>query len=223
MSVDGESLLELASEVVKRARDRGADVAEAVLGQSVHLSAKVRLGEPELVEEAGERSLGLRVMRGKRVAVTHTSDLSSIGLTRLAEDALELAALSEEDPCAGPPEPEVLSARDQHPDLDLFDAAIDEVGADEALRRATEAERAAMDHDPRITNTDGAVFARVSGMRALVTSGGFTGLSRGTYGSITVNPVVDDAEGKKRSGYYWSARRYLEDLESEEAVGREAT
>ena len=41
------------------------------------------------------------------------------------------------------------------------------------------------------------------------TSGGFAAASRGTYASIVVNPVADDEGGKKRSGYYWSARRHF--------------
>jgi len=99
---------------------------------------------------------------------------------------------------------------------------VDLVDAGEAVRRAGLAERAALDFDPRVNNTDGATFTRISGASALVTSGGFTGATRGTSASIVVNPVIDDEGGKKRSGYYWSSRRYLEQLESEAAVGKEA-
>jgi PmbA protein len=56
----------------------------------------------------------------------------------------------------------------------------------------------------------------------LVTSGGFRGGVRGTYTSISVHPVADDADGKKRSGYYWSARRFADEVESPEQVGLEA-
>jgi PmbA protein len=56
----------------------------------------------------------------------------------------------------------------------------------------------------------------------LVTSGGFRGGSRGTYTSISVHPVADDADGKKRGGYYWSGRRFADELEDPEAVGLEA-
>ncbi len=222
MSQDLEHMISLAADVVARARQRGAGVAECVIQSSAHLSAKVRLGEPELVEEAASRSAGLRVMLGQQVAVTHTSDLSLKGLDLLIADALELAQLSQPDSFAGPPDPALLSTRAQHADLDLFDPSVDGVDAAEAVRRATRAERAALDHDPRVTNTDGATFTRVSGGSALVTSGGFSGASQGTYASVVVNPVVDDEGGKKRSGYYWSARRHLSQLEDEAAVGAEA-
>jgi PmbA protein len=222
VSLDPSRMVELGQDIVARAQKQGATVAECAVQEGAHLSAKVRLGEPELVEEAASRSVGLRVMIGQKVAVTYTSDLTPSGLTRLVEDAIELAQLSQPDPFAGPPDASLLSKASDHRELDLFDAAVDGVDAAEAVRRALLAEKAALGHDKRITNSEGSTFTRVSGAAALVTSGGFQGATRGTYASVVVNPVVDDEGGKKRSGYYWSSRRYLSELESEEAVGVEA-
>jgi PmbA protein len=222
VSLDLERMIGVASDVVERAQKRGATVAECVVQDSAHLSAKVRLGEPELVEEASSRALGLRLMLGQKVAVTYTSDLGANGIARLLEDAFELAELSQPDAFAGPPDAAQLSTRAQHVDLDLFDATVDGVDAAEAVRRATNAEKAALGFDARVHNTEGATFTRVSGGSVLVTSGGFHGASRGTYASLVVSPVVDDEGGKKRSGHYWTARRHLSELESDEEVGKEA-
>jgi PmbA protein len=217
-------LIAIGEGIVERARKAGADVAEAVVGEGSHLSAKVRMREPELVEEAGSRSVGLRVMIGKQVAVSTTSDLGDRGIARFVEDAIELAKLSQPDPFAGPPDPSLLSKREEHAELDLHDDAIDGIDAGSALRHAKTGESAAFALDPRITNSEGASFGRSSGARAIVTSGGFRGCARGTYASLSVHPVADDAasEGKKRSGYYWTAKRHYAGLESDEAVGREA-
>lgn len=217
-----DDLLALGDRVVERARARGADVAEAVVSEGSHLSTRVRMREPELVEEAGSRAVGLRVLLGKQVAVSYTSDLTEAGLERLVEDAIELARLSQPDELAGPPEPELLSRREQHADLGLYDESISDVGARVALARAKVAEAAAFAADPRITNSEGATFSRVSGGRALVTSGGFRGAVDGTYASLSVSPVADDEGGKKRSGGYWTARRHLAGLLADEEVGREA-
>ncbi len=216
------ALVDLGRSVVARAVQAGADVAEASVQDGSHLSVKVRMREPELVEEAGSRAVGLRVMVGQRVASTYTSDLSESGQRRLIEDAMELARLSEADEFAGPPDPSELSAPSEWPALDTFDDAVSEVAADEALERALHGERAAFDFDPRITNSEGASFSRATGFSALVTSGGFAGSDRGTYASIVVNPVADDEGGKKRSGYYWSASRHYADLEDSDEVGKEA-
>ncbi len=217
-----QELEDAAAQVVEAARKAGADVAEAVARSGSHLSAKVRLGEPELVEEAGSRSLGLRVMLGQRVAVTYTSDLSTFGRRRLVEDAIELARLASEDPFAGPPDPDQLSRPEQWPPLDTFDPEMGALEADEALRRARAGEAAALAFDSRITNSEGATFSRAAGGSALVTSGGFVGSTEGTYASLVVNPVADDADGKKRQGYHWDAKRHLGDLAAPEAVGEEA-
>jgi PmbA protein len=219
---EAAELVELGQSVVDRARAAGADVAEASAHSGSHLSVKVRKGEPELVEEAGSRALGLRVMLGQRVASTYTSDLSEAGQKLLIEDALELAKLSEPDEFAGPPDRSELSSESQWADLDTFDDAISDISADEALSRALAGEKAAFEFDSRITNSEGATFTRARGVSALVTSGGFAGADEGTYASIVVTPVADDEGGKKRRGYHWSASRHYAELESSEAVGEEA-
>jgi PmbA protein len=219
---DAEALVDLGRSVVQRAIEAGADVAEAGVHSGSHLSVKVRMQEPELVEEAGSRALGLRVLVGQRVASTYTSDLSEPGQRTLIEDALELARLSESDEFAGPPEPSELSSESQWQDLDTFDESVSQISADEALEHALRGERAAFDFDPRITNSEGASFTRARGVSALITSGGFAGSDHGTFASIVVNPVADDEGGKKRSGYHWSASRHYADLEDSVAVGEEA-
>src|SRR5689334_7805510 len=98
----------LASNVVERARRAGADVAEVSARRGFDLSVRVRLGNTELVEEAGHRGLSLRVIRGQRVALSSTSDVTPTGIDRLVADALELAELSEPDPFAGPADPSEL-------------------------------------------------------------------------------------------------------------------
>ena len=98
-----------------------------VAGHERHLSAKVRLGKPEVVEEAGSRALGLRVMLGQQVAATYTSDLSEDGLARFVEDALELARLSQPDSFAGPPDPALLSKASEHVELDQFDPSVESI------------------------------------------------------------------------------------------------
>lgn len=225
---DLAELLAIADDVVRRASKGGADVAEVMARSGSELSARVRLGEPELVEEAGHRSLGMRVMKRApggtafRVALTSTSDLTDEGIARFVEDALELVELSQEDPFAGPPDSSLLT-KGPWPDLELYDPACGTVDAAEAVRRATRAEEAARKFDSRITNSEGATFARTQGAAVMVTSGGFRGGYRGSYASLVVTPVADEpGSEKKRRGYHWTARRKLAALDDEIAVGEEA-
>jgi PmbA protein len=211
----------LASSVVEKARRAGADVAEASARRGFDLSVRVRLGKTELVEEAGHRGLSLRVIRGQRVALSSTSDVTPGGIERLVADALELAELSEPDPFAGPADPSEL-CHPPHPDLDLFDPSIAGILAPEGIRLAEATERAALGFDPRVTLSEGATFSRSTGTSALVLSSGFSGVQRGSYASLSVAPVVEDEGGKKRRGHYWTAHRHQSQLEPAEAVGAEA-
>src|SRR5439155_1340652 len=63
---------------------------------------------------------------------------------------------------------------------------------------------------------------RVVGATALANSAGFHGGYRGTYQSLVVEPICDDADGKKRNGHWWTADRFRARLDEPEAVGREA-
>ncbi len=221
MRDERDEILEIARRVVAEAKTE-ADVAEASVGSSWDLSTKVRMGKPELVEEAGARGISLRVIRNGRLAMTSTSDMSPAGLKLLIKDAIELSELSEPDPLMGPADP-ALICEAPHPDLDLFDQSISDIDADEALARATRCEKAAFDADSRIKLSEGATFSRTSSAQAMVLSGGFEGVVRGSYASLHTVPLVEDSDGKKRRGFYWTAKRHQADLQSEESVGREAT
>lgn len=211
----------LAAQVVERARRGGADVAEASARRGFELSVRVRLGQPELVEEAGHRGISLRVLRDQRVALSATSDVTPSGLDRLVNDALELLDLSEADRFAGPLDPSEL-CQPPHPELDLYDPEVGTMDADLALSLALSAERAALGYDPRLTLSEGATFSRSTGIGAVVLSSGFSGVQRGSYASLSVAPVVEDEGGKKRRGHYWTAHRHRSGLEDPQAVGEEA-
>ncbi|MBX3186302.1 MAG: TldD/PmbA family protein [Labilithrix sp.] len=215
-------LLELGDRIIATATKGGVTVAECMLRSGAELSARVRLDKPELVEEAAHRSAGLRVMKGKQVATTSTSDLTEAGIHRFVSDALELVELSQEDPFAGPAAPELLTDPERAPDLDLFDPKGGGVDAAQAIGIAKVGERAAREFDPRISNSEGATFSRTAGGVALVLSSGFRAAYKGSYQSLSVVPVAEDEGGKKRRGYYWTAKRFLEELEDAKKVGEEA-
>jgi len=221
---DLAELLDLGERILRMARERGgADmVAECVLRSGAELSAKVRKGEPELVEEAGTRSAGLRVIQGKRVASTSTSDLTDPGLDRFVSDAIELVGLSQEDPFAGPADAKLLCDPSKAPDLDLYDPAGGAVDAGRAIAIAREGEAAALAFDPRITNSEGATFGRTAGGAVVALSSGFRGVTKGSYQSLYVVPIAADEGGKNRRGYHWTARRHLAELDPPAEVGREA-
>jgi PmbA protein len=215
-----KELTELAEKAVELAMSRGADAAEVLVRDGSELTAKVRLGEPELVQEAGSRGLGIRVFKDSRQATTYTSDMRAPELARLVAESVELAELAEPDEHSGLPDPADLAGA--VPDLELYDPAAEGLDAGTAIAKAIAGEKAALAADKRVTNSEGASYSRVLGAVAFATSGGFSGGYRGSYTSFFVEPVCDDADDKKRNGYYWTAARFVDQLEAPEAVGLEA-
>jgi len=59
-------LLELASDVVKRALASGATDAECTIAEGEEFTANVRMRELENLKEAGSRGAGLRILVGRR-------------------------------------------------------------------------------------------------------------------------------------------------------------
>jgi PmbA protein len=214
----------IAELAVQLAKQAGADHAEVIVRDGSELTAKVRLGEPELVQEAGSRALGLRVIRGGKRAVTYTSDLRREAIAALCAESCTLADFAEADELSLPPDPSLLA---KHvPELDLYDPRVAEVDAAWALKQAIAGESAARKSDARVTNSEGATWSRVLGATAFATSGGFVGGYRGSYASLVVEPLCDDttdaANPKKRNGYWWTASRFLGELDDAEKVGLEA-
>jgi len=175
MSGDGtvKELRDVAELAVELAKKAGADHAEVLVRDGSELTTKVRLGEPEVVEEAGSRALGLRVIRGAKRAVTYTSDLRRDALEALCRESVTLADFAEADEFALPPDPTELATT--IPELDLYDEAIERIDAAWAIRQAIAGENAARKHDSRVTNSEGATWSRVLGTTAFATSGGFSG------------------------------------------------
>jgi PmbA protein len=161
------------------------------------------------------------VLKGDRVAVTYSTDLSSESMRRFAEESLALCQLSDPDTFAALPLREELART--LPDLDLWDEEVMALEAEHALVKALKGEETARALDPRITNSDGAEFSRSVGAVAFVSSAGFSGAYRSSHVSLVVEPLADDLDGKKRKGYYYSSSRHLDDLLDAEHIGREAT
>jgi PmbA protein len=220
VSVNVAALVDVATRACALAKQLGADGAEAQAQAGGELTTKVRLGEPELVQEASSKALGLRVFRDHRAALTYTSDLSDGALERFVRDSVDLARLAEPDELNELPPKEELAGR--LPDLDLYDERALSVGAQDAIDMCRRAEAAARAFSPRVTNSEGATFSRVAGATAFANTDGFAGGFRGSYLSLVVEPLCDDADGKKRNGFWWTANRFFAELDEPEAVGREA-
>ena len=213
-------LRDLATEVVSRAMKGGATAAEAVVREGSEFSTGVRLGEVETLKEAGSRAIGLRVFLGQRAASTYSSDFSEDGIQRLIGGALDLARVTSEDAYSGIPEPDQLGSAPG--DLKLYYDDVYSLPPEERIDYARRAERAALDADPRMKNSDGASFDAAIGHKVLANSHGFVGEYRRSYCAVSAAPIAQDDSGAMQRDYWFSMARTMSKLDSPESVGREA-
>jgi PmbA protein len=210
----------LAADVVAKAMKAGASDAEAMAREGDEFSVNVRMGQVETLKESGSRGLGVRVFMGKRSASTSTSDLTAEGIRQLVDGAMALVKVTEEDTFSGLPETAEFGALSS--DLHLFHEDVYSLPGPERIEWARRAEAAALEADKRITNSDGGSFDAATGRKALANSRGFVGGYRSSYAGVSAAPLAQDANGAMQRDGWWSSARRLADLDSPEAIGKEA-
>ena len=216
---DGSDLAGAVEQALTLARQGGADQAQAAAQGGVGLSATVRLGEPETLKHHRSRGLSLTVYcageMGFRSGTASTTDLSPAALATTADAALALARRTDDDPCSGLPDPELLAT--DWPDLQLaFPLDLD---PQVALAEARRCEAAALAVDPRLTNSEGGSVSLQSGTLVLGNSHGFLGTYETTRKGLSCTVLAEANGAKERDGWY-AASRDPADLATAEEVGR---
>src|SRR6202140_2104212 len=211
-------LREIAQDIVRRTMSGGATAAECVVREGDEFSTLVRLGQVETLKESGSKSIGVRVFFGQRAASTYSSDFSRAGLDRMVKSALELAKITSEDPYGGIPEASQLGSIAG--DLNLYSADVYSLPGEERISYARRAEKAALDYDPRIKNSEGGSFEAATGHKILANSHGFVGEYRRSYCSVAAVPIAQTETGGMQRDYWFSVARNLGRLDPPEEVGR---
>lgn len=212
-----EQACERAADIVARAREAGADAADAVFAADRSLSVSVRMGALEDVERSESEELGLRVFVGKRSAGVSTSDLSNQSLDTLVDRVLAMAKEAPDDQWAGlAPQERLL--RGVPPLLDLDDGATDSPETLKARAMAAEDSARAV---PGVTNSEGGSAGGSRSVMAIATSHGFTGGYAQTSHGLSASVLAGTGSSMERDYAHHSAR-YAAMLEAPESIGRRA-
>jgi PmbA protein len=182
----------------------------------------VRLGSLESVKHARENRCSLRIFTEHGSASATSSDLSPRSLGELVDETVRLAGVTRRDEHAGLPAAELL-ARETGvgPELAIWDPEGHRLPVETKIELARRAEAAALEADPRVRNSEGAEFYDRQARVAYAASAGFAGTFRVSSFALSASPVAVD-DGHMERDYWYSSARRLGDLESPEAVGREA-
>ncbi|MEW8013926.1 MAG: metalloprotease PmbA [Candidatus Sedimenticola endophacoides] len=210
-------LSQIIEDLLGEAKAQGADAAEAGVNNDAGLSVTARMGEVETIEHTRDQGLGISVYFGQRKGSASTSDLSPQAIRDTVRAACNIARYTSADPCAGLAEAELMAR--EIPDLDLYHPWPLEPR--EAIDLCLRTEAAALDLDPRITNSEGATLNSHSGLQVYGNSHGFIGGFPSSRHNISC-AVVGSEGGAMQRDYWYSAGRRGDDLEAPEQIGHKA-
>ena len=205
------------ADALSYARKQGATQAEASASNNTGLTLRVRMREVETLESHQDHSLGVTVYRGKRRGSASTSDLAPEAIRETVDKALSLARFAAEDEYAGLADAERMAT--EFPDLDLYHPW--DIEAEQAAELALECEAAALDSDPRISNSEGAGVDTGESSFAYGNSHGFLQSGRSSNHSMSC-VVLSEQEGQMERDYDFSVARAPEELAAAREVGKNA-
>ncbi len=210
-------LKQVVDDLLKEAREQGADTAEAGVSAQTGLSVTVRLGETETIEHTSDNGLGITVYFGHRKGSANTTDLRPDAIRESVAAACRIAKYTSEDPAAGLADPELM-AKDIA-DLDLYHPW--ELDADQATEIARHCEDAARAIDTRISNSEGATLYTQRSAFVYGNTHGFIGGYPTTRHSLSCAVIAQEGDDMQRD-YWYDSSRLPDELDSPTSIGERA-
>lgn len=212
-----DQLKQIAVDVLRYAREKGATSAAVGVSDGNGLSVSVRKGDIETIERNQDKAVGVTVYIGRCRGNATSTDFSESALRATVEAAYNIASFTAEDESAGLPDEDMIEKNP--PDLKLYYPW--EITTDEAVEMARRCEAAAFDVGKQITNSEGASVTVQHSHFITADSQGFLGGYPYTHHAISVAPIAGTGSGMERD-YWYTASRNPNRLDSPESVGRYA-
>lgn len=212
-----DHLKNVVADLLREAGAQGATAAEAGVSAQHGLSVTARLGEVETIEHTSDHGLGVTVYVGQRKGSSSTTDLSPDAIRESVAAAIRIARYTSEDSAAGLADAELMAQDPQ--DLDLNHPWP--IDADEAAAIALRCEQAALDHDARISNSEGASVYTQNSAFIYGNSHGFIGGYPTTRHSISCAVLAGQGDAMQRD-YWYDNARLPDKLAAPEAIGQRA-
>jgi PmbA protein len=208
-------LQEIAADILKTARKRGASACELDISESFGQSVSVRMGTVDTIEYNRDKGVEITVYLGQRRGQASTSDFSRDALKSAVDAALSIARFTAPDPCSGLAEKSLMAR--ECSDLDLFHPW--DIGVDDAIALARRCEEAAFAVDRSIRNSEGASVSTHHAHFVSANSLGFMGGFASSRHGLSCAVIAGEGDSMQRE-YWHDARRDASELLCIEDIGR---
>lgn len=212
-----DTLRGIAQDMLDYAKQRGASAASADVSVGFGQSVTVRHGEVETIEYNRDKGLSVTIYLGQQRGNASTSDFTPQAVRDTVDAALSIARYTAKDDCSGLPDADML-ARDC-PDMDLYHPW--DLPVDVAIALAQQCERAALDTDTRISNSEGATVNLHEAQFITANSLGFIGGFPSSRHSLSCAVIAGQDDAMERD-YWYDVARDAKDLMDVQQVGRTA-
>ena len=209
-----QTLRDAVSFAIETAQKAGA-TAEVGVTKVSGLSVSTRLQEIENVEFTNDGALGISVYLGQQKGNASTSDLSEEAIKNTVEAALAIAKYTSPDDCTGLADKELMAF--EAPDLALYHSA--NVDVEQATKLALEAEKAALEYDEKIVNSNGASFNSHTGVRVYGNTHGMLQSYLSSRYSLSCSVIGGELD-QLENDYEYTVSREFDALSSADWVGQ---
>ncbi|WP_374487823.1 metalloprotease PmbA [Zoogloea sp.] len=201
-SFSQDTLRNIAEDVLKHARKKGASACEVDVSEGFGQSVSVRRDEVDTIEYNRDKGIGVSIYDGQKRGYASTSDFSKEALKATVEAAISIARFTAPDPAAGLPEREQLAT--EFPDFDLYHPW--QIPVEAAIEIARKAEQAAFDLSPRISNSDGASVSMQESHFVSANSLGFMAGYASSRHYISCSVIAGEGDDMQRDDWYSTKR-----------------
>jgi len=209
-----QTLRDAVSFAIETAQKAGA-TAEVGVTKVSGLSVSTRLQEIENVEFTNDGALGISVYLGQQKGNASTSDLSEEAIKNTVEAAITIAKYTSPDDCTGLADKELMAF--EAPDLALYHGAS--VDVEQATKLALEAEKAALEYDAKIVNSNGASFNSHTGVRVYGNTHGMLQSYLSSRYSLSCSVIGGELD-QLENDYEYTVSREFDALSSADWVGQ---
>ena len=209
-----QTLRDAVSFAIETAQKAGA-TAEVGVTKVSGLSVSTRLQEIENVEFTNDGALGISVYLGQQKGNASTSDLSEEAIKNTVEAALAIAKYTSPDDCTGLADKELMAF--EAPNLALYHGAS--VDVEQATKLALEAEKAALEYDAKIVNSNGASFNSHTGVRVYGNTHGMLQSYLSSRYSLSCSVIGGELD-QLENDYEYTVSREFDALSSADWVGQ---